>query len=242
MSTLCELAAGRYAHASGALWLAEAGTVIVADAHLGYGWAQRRKGELGPVRDTKSDLKLGALMRELRPQRIVFLGDLVHAPRPGDEERSAIEKTLRGLASAAELVLVRGNHDRAFARDFAGLGIAVVEAWTEAGVSALHGDRLGRVAIPEGHVVLGHLHPVLHTKDAAGAKLSLRLFLVSERTTVLPAFSPYSGGFDIARGVPGDLRPLLGPGALEGVAVTGTTARRLGPLSQAGLRGRIART
>lgn len=233
MTSLCELAPGRYAHASGALWLEAARTAIVADAHLGYGWAQRRRGELGPVRDTKSDAKLSAMVNELRPSRIVFLGDLVHAPKPAAEERAAIESTLGDLAQAAELVLVRGNHDRAFARDFGALGITMVESWVAEGVTALHGDRLNREAIPEGHLVLGHLHPVLHTKDAAGAKQSLRLFLVSAGLTMLPAFSPYAAGFDISRGLADELKTLLGRG-VEGVAVTGKSARNIGPLRLSG--------
>lgn len=230
MSTLCDMGEGRFAHASGALWLPEARTVLVADAHLGYGWAQRRRGELGPVEDSKSQPKLQSLMTELQPAKLVFLGDLVHAPKPAVEERHAIETTLRELASAAELVLVRGNHDRAFVRDFGHLEVAVVESWRLGGVTALHGDRLGRLAIPEGHLVVGHLHPVLRVKDAAGGRQKLRLFLVSSRVTVMPAFSPFSGGFDVAAGIPEKLRALMGRRAVEGIAVTGTSVMRVGPI------------
>lgn len=211
----------------------------MADAHLGYGWAQRRRGELGPVEDSKSQPKLRAVMEELRPDRVVFLGDLVHAPKPALEERVAIEATLRELASRAELVLVRGNHDRAFVRDFGHLGVAVVEAWHHGGATALHGDRLGRVAIPEGHLVLGHLHPVLRVKDAAGARQKLQLFLVTERVTVMPAFSPFSGGFDVGQGLPDELRAVMGRDAVEGIAVTGRTVMRVGPISR--LQGVVRR-
>lgn len=230
MSTLCEIAPGRYAHASGALWLEEPRALLVADAHLGYGWAQRRRGELGPVVDTKSHPRLQALAKELQPSQWVFLGDLVHAPRPGEEERAAIEHTLLDLAEKAEVVLVRGNHDRGFAKDFGHLGFAIVESWTRSGVAALHGDRLSRSAIPEGHLVIGHLHPVVMFKDAAGARQKLRVFLNSPRITVLPAFSPFSGGFDIGQGLPVDLARLWGDAPVEGIAVTGKTALKIGPL------------
>lgn len=240
MSTLCDLGEGRFAHASGALWFPEPKTVVVADAHLGYGWAQRRRGELGPVEDSKSQPKLRSLMQELRPSRVVFLGDLVHAPKPAAEEREAIEATLRELACEAELVLVRGNHDRAFGRDFGHLNVAVVEAWQHNGVTALHGDRLGRVAIPEGHLVVGHLHPVLRVKDAAGARQKLHLFLVAGRVTVMPAFSPFSGGFDVAQGIPDELRKLMGRCAVEGIAATGKSVMRVGPISR--LRGMVRRS
>ncbi len=212
------------------MWIEAGRTAIIADAHLGYGWAQRRRGELGPVEDTKSHPKLSGLIQELRPTRIVFLGDLVHAPKPGGEERNAIEILLSDLASKVEIVLVRGNHDRAFARDFGHLGISVAESWSGSNLYALHGDRLSRCAVPEGHLVLGHLHPVLSTKDAAGARLKLPLFLTSPSVTVLPAFSPYAGGFDVSKGLPNDLERLIGAESLEGVAVTGRIAKRIGPI------------
>ena len=180
--------------------------------------------------DTKSHPRLQALAQELKPLQWVFLGDLVHAPKPGEEERAAIEHTLLDLAQKAEVVLVRGNHDRGFAKDFGHLGFAVVESWIRCGVAALHGDRLSRSAIPEGHLVLGHLHPVVKFKDAAGAAQKLRVFLISPHITVMPAFSPFSGGFDIAQGLPADLAKLWGRARVEGIAVTGKTALKIGPL------------
>jgi putative SbcD/Mre11-related phosphoesterase len=233
--TLCELSPGRFAHASGALWLPADQTIVIADAHLGYGWAQRRRGELGPVSDRKSRPKIQALLDELHPARIVFLGDLVHAPRPAVEERTHIESLLGELAAAAELILVRGNHDRAFAYDFGHLGLTLVPEWRSRGLTALHGDRLDRSAIPEAGLIVGHLHPVVKIKDAAGASTKLPLFLVSERITVLPAFSPYSAGCDVSKALPPELRDVIGKAPVEGVAVTGKRALKIGPIP---LRGR----
>jgi metallophosphoesterase superfamily enzyme len=34
---------------AGALWLDEGRTLLAADLHLGYGWAQRRRGESRPT-------------------------------------------------------------------------------------------------------------------------------------------------------------------------------------------------
>lgn len=226
---MLELGEGRFVHPGGALWLAGSRTVLIADVHLGYGWAQRRRGELGPVADAKSGERLGALVAELAPARVVFLGDLVHAPRPGADERAAIEDTLGALAGRTSLILARGNHDRGFSRDFGGIAVEVVDVWVGDGIAALHGDRLGRAAIPEGHLVVGHLHPVMKIKDSAGASQRVRVLLHAPGLTVLPAFSPYSGGFEIGRGLPGELARLAG-GPVEAVAVTGRRAVRVGPV------------
>ena len=141
-----EISPGILAHASGTLIVRELQTLLVADVHMGYGWAQRRRGQLGPVQDAGVNEKLQALIGELSPEVLVFLGDVVHAPNPSPEERTMVEQTLRALAPRVEIVAVRGNHDRAFARDYASLGIRVTESWQGAGLIAMHGDRL-----PQGH-------------------------------------------------------------------------------------------
>src|SRR3954453_9478569 len=113
-STLMPILRGLEAHASGALWLPDTQTALIADIHLGYSWAQRRRGELGPLADARTREKLFATRDQLQPRRFVFLGDIVHAPRPCAPERTWIEEILNDLASDAQLVAVRGNHDRRF--------------------------------------------------------------------------------------------------------------------------------
>src|SRR3954452_9304624 len=126
---LLKLRPGLHVHASGALWIEDAKTAVIADAHLGYGWAQRRRGELGPVADDRAASKLAATVSELGALTVVFAGDLVHAARPGKGEREFVEQALRALHERAAIVTVRGNHDRRFARDFASLGIEAIESW-----------------------------------------------------------------------------------------------------------------
>jgi putative SbcD/Mre11-related phosphoesterase len=224
---------GLCAHASGALWLPESMSTVVADLHLGYSWAQRRRGELGPLADTRAREKLLALCQELKPREIIFLGDLVHAPRPCAAEREWIEETLAALSGLAELVAVRGNHDRAFAREFGHLRIQCVESWSSNGLTAVHGDRL-EFALPEGHtLLLGHLHPCLAIKDASGAAQKLPLFLVTASCIVLPAFSPFARGYDVACGLPDELEAFFGKTEIQAYAATGRRVVALGPLYRA---------
>lgn len=221
------------AHASGALWIPESRTLIVADVHLGYGWAQRRKGELGPIADARTREKLFEVCRELTPACVVFLGDLVHAPRPCGPERAWIEETLTGLRELSELIVVRGNHDRAFARDFGHVPVTFCESWSYNTLTAIHGDRL-TAAIPEHHtLIVGHLHPALTVKDAAGASRKMPLFLVTPHCMVMPAFSPFARGYDVAAGLPADLEPFFRGDQIEAIAASGQRAIRLGPLQRA---------
>ena len=232
-SRLLSVLPGLQAHASGALWLPASQTVIIADLHLGYSWAQRRRGELGPLADTQTREKLLGCRDELRPRRFVFLGDIVHAPRSCAPERAWIEETLGQLMGGAELIAVRGNHDRCFATEFAGLNLQTAEAWSNGMLTAAHGDRF-EFALPEhGTLVLGHLHPALAIRDASGAGQKLPVFLVNSNCILLPAFSPFAGGYDVTGGLPADMRKCFGKESINVYATSGKRVVRLGLLREA---------
>ncbi len=232
-STTAPVAFGLLAHCSGALWMPRARILFIADTHLGYSWAQRRRGELGPLADFQTKEKLLQVCDELSPQRLVFLGDLVHAPRPCEPERNWIEATLRELSGRAELVSVRGNHDRAFAREFGHLPLHHCESWSDGYLTAVHGDRF-TFAWPENHtLVMGHLHPSLPVRDASGAGHQLPVFLVGPQCIVVPAFSPFARGYNVACGLPPELSRCFAGADVAAFAVTGKRVVSLGPLRQA---------
>lgn len=238
-----EFAPGLVACAGGGLWLPSEETLLVADVHLGYAWAQRRKGQLGPLTDGAVHEKLLHLTERLRPRRLVVLGDLVHAARPAMEERAVIERTLESLCQQMEMVLVRGNHDRGFARDFRGWPIRLAPYWQGHGVTAAHGDRCEFPVAEDDVLVLGHWHPSVSIRDAAGTTLRLPAFLVWRRFVVLPAFSPFASGFDVSRGLPPEMSAML-PSQdepAEVLAVTAQRVRRLGRLQPRWRARRAAR-
>jgi uncharacterized protein len=220
-------------HATGAVWLDGLRTVLLADVHLGYGWALRRRGQLGPVEDTNTWPKLESLINELEPEHIVILGDVVHAPRPAPGERELVEQVLGTLAARAELTLVLGNHDRGFVRDFPDLPVRVCQTWATDGILAVHGDRPAAVA-ERGLTLLGHYHPALGVVDDAGASQRIPVFLSSEKGLVLPAFSPFAAGYDVKKPLPREIRETLGSG-IEVFAATGKRIVALGELKR--LRG-----
>lgn len=203
-----EIRPGVFACLGPALWMERDRSLLIADLHLGYAWAQRRRGQLGPLVAGDVRSRVEALLERFRPRRLVLLGDVVHAPRPCAEERRQIEESLLAFRSHCELVLVRGNHDRRFARDFGKLPLNVVDSFEGCGFVAFHGDsprfrrRDGLLA------VLGHWHPAVSVRDAAGAAIRYPAFLVWPEVIVLPAFSPFAAGLDIRRGIPEALRAI----------------------------------
>lgn len=239
-SNLLEHHPGFAAHATGAMWLPEERTALVADLHLGYAWAQRRRGQLGPLTSGNVHEKLDRVFEDLRPERLVVLGDMVHAPRPSEGERAEIERAVKTIQERSELILVRGNHDRAFERDFAHLGVPVVSTWEGNEVLAIHGDQYN-FAWPENkRLVLGHWHPTVSICDAAGAVQRLAVFLVYPRFWILPAFSPFAAGFDVGRGLPPEMGNLTRNQEAEALAITGERVAMLGKLRPRARRSRSA--
>jgi hypothetical protein len=209
--TRIEIAAGLWAHCSGALYLSEAKILVIADAHLGYGWAQRRRGQLGPTADGGIEERLQQVIDEFSPDEVLFLGDTVHAPKPAPQERQFIQSLLQGLLERCKLRVVEGNHDRAFLRDFGHLPIPVEKQWRHNGMLALHGDRL-HLELPEAdYYLIGHFHPAVGLRDAAGAVRRAPAFCVGPQATLLPAFSPFAAGIDLTRErLPKEAAELLG--------------------------------
>jgi metallophosphoesterase superfamily enzyme len=210
LSNTTPVLAGLEAHPSGALWIPETRTALIADAHLGYSWAQRRRGELGPLADVTAKEKLLRLVADLQPRHLVFLGDLVHAPRPCAPEREWIEQLLTQLSEGMEITTIRGN------------------------LFALHGDRLAQAPTPEAAtLILGHFHPSLAARDAAGASHRLPLFLANSRCIALPAFSPFARGFEVSSGLPEELQKVFGTTEIQAFAASATRVTPLGSLRQA---------
>ena len=230
---IVEIAPGLWAHGSGALWLPEIETAVIADLHLGYSWAQRRRGELGPLADGRTCEKLFAARDALNPRQFVFLGDIVHAPRACTPEREWIEQTLLELRNSAHLVAVRGNHDRRFATEFGHLEFETADTWSHGQFTMVHGDRWN-FAWPEQHtLVMGHIHPSLAVRDASGAGRKLPVFLVGRQCIVLPAFSPFARGYDVASGLPAEICNYLQKSEIQTYAATGKRVVRLGSLAAA---------
>ncbi len=223
--TYIELRPGILADCTGAVYLEDSRALLVADAHLGYAWAQRRRGELGPLTDGGIFHRLHSALDRWNPHQLVFLGDVVHLGSPNREEREAIEATLLRAAGHARITVVLGNHDRRFVRDFGHLPLETTLQWTDPQVVAVHGDR--QWPDTTRWLLLGHLHPAIRIPDAAGVRQRLPVFLIGHRALVLPAFSPFAAGFDLAKPLGAEWRLLFGNESVELAAVTGTQIRKI---------------
>ena len=206
-------------HPSGALWMPERRIALIADLHLGFAWAQRRRGELWPLTDAGAKLRLEALCDDLKPQILVLVGDIIHAPKPDPEEAKLIGDTLESIRKRTELICVAGNHDR---------GQKYQPEWRSEGIRAIHGDVLP--SAPEDGVltVIGHFHPIMKLRDAATIKRCFRAFLKGNGLLVLPAFSPFASGCDMRDDMPKELKEWFGQDDVEVTITSGTKLLALG--------------
>jgi hypothetical protein len=175
---------------SGALWLAAARTLVVADLHLEKGSSYAARGQMLPPYDTRETLKrLAAEVDALAPATVILLGDTFHDRK--SEARLAADdaETLRSLARGRTLIWVVGNHDADGPRALPGEVADEVEL---CGLVLRHEPRAGA----QPGEVSGHLHPAARVRATRG-RVRRRCFVTDAERLILPAFGAYAGGLNV---------------------------------------------
>ena len=159
--------------------------LLIADLHLGKADTFRAAGIALPRGGTALDLgRISALVDATDADSVWVLGDMLHGRTDLSSWRAAWEG-FRHRHPRLAIAVVDGNHDRALQQ--AGLDVECVGDDVHDGPFVLrHAPGLDR----RGHVLCGHLHPVL--KLAGQARTPA--FWLQDGCTVLPAFSAFTGG------------------------------------------------
>jgi len=179
-----------------AVWL-ERRWLVVADAHFGKAATFRARGVPVPQGTTLANLaRLTALIEETKPERLVFLGDLLHAREAQGAETMRHFANWRTQHAHLPMTLVEGNHDRHAGAPPAMLEIEVVsEPWSVQGIAFCHHPQ----RLDGSSVVAGHLHPCVRLYGAANDTVRLRCFWQRSGLLALPAFGEFTGGASIER-------------------------------------------
>lgn len=170
-------------------------TLLVADVHFGKAAAFRAGGIPVPSGTTMDAIqRLDGLIAQTGANRVVFLGDFLHARegRAPDTLRSLAQ--WRAARRTTELLLVRGNHDRHAGDPDADLDVTCVDApLIEPPFAFAHHP----VPSDAGYVLAGHLHPSVCLIGAARQSERLPCFWFGARVGVLPAFGDFTGCADV---------------------------------------------
>ena len=176
--------------ASGGLWLAAHGALVVADLHLEKGSAYAARGQMLPPYDTGDTLdRLEAETAALAPRLLILLGDTFHDRASEDRLAPVYAERLRALAHGRRLVWVVGNHDADGPRALPG---ETADEVALGGLVLRHEPRPGR----QPGEVSGHLHPCARIVAASG-RVRRRCFVTDAERAVLPAFGAYAGGLNV---------------------------------------------
>jgi DNA ligase-associated metallophosphoesterase len=176
-------------------------TLVVSDLHIGKAAAFRAAGVPVPEQTTGATLdKLARAVARTGAERILCLGDLLHAPTGRTDATLEAVAAWRERHAGLSIVLVRGNHDMHSGDPPPTWAIECVdEPWEEGPFTWRHkpGLAAGRYALA------GHIHPALALDGAGRQRLTLPCFLFGPQLGVLPAFGEFTGAA-LVRPAPGD--------------------------------------
>lgn len=177
---------------SGAVWMPDAETLLVADTHFGKDATFRRHHIPVPAGATEGTLECVAkLIENFKARTLIILGDMFHA-------RSSLAPSVRDLLTkffdrfaAVEMILVRGNHD-----------VHVGPLPQEWPIRNVPYYRLGSiilahhpVELPEDAdlLICGHLHPSIRIAGLTDQTGAIPCFWYSQRRLVVPAIGEFTG-------------------------------------------------
>jgi uncharacterized protein len=150
------------------LALGEEKVLVAADLHLGLEHELRLCGITIPSQTEKILSRLLAALEEIKPDRLLLLGDVKHnVPRTSWQEKREIPRFLDSLASRVPVDVVLGNHDGDLA-DMAPLGVRIrpSSGFVLDGVGYFHGHTWPDEKIIRAEsLVAAHLHPAISLPD-----------------------------------------------------------------------------
>lgn len=170
-------------------------TLIVADPHFGKAATFRAAGLFVPEATTQGTLaKLDALISVTAPQRLVFLGDFLHAKDGRHPDTLAALNGWRDAHGSLEMVIVRGNHDRHAGDPPRELRMRCVDAPMLEGPFAFTHHP---TTVAGSYVLAGHIHPAARLSGAGRQHERLPCFWFREAQAIFPAFGEFTGLADV---------------------------------------------
>ncbi|MBS1997249.1 MAG: ligase-associated DNA damage response endonuclease PdeM [Cyanobacteria bacterium SZAS LIN-2] len=184
-----------------AMFLPACKTLVVADVHIGKGASFRSRTFFAPDGMTSRDLNcLSKLIQKFKAERLIVLGDLVHAQDGLTKDETALFDQFRQSHADMSMVLIMGNHDRRS---------RLPRSWhMERVMGDLHEGPFifsheyaqesdEKSASSKGYVLSGHIHPSVVLYGQGKQRERLPCFWLRRKYAVLPSFGVFTGSFTI---------------------------------------------
>jgi uncharacterized protein len=177
---------------SGALYVPDYHTLLVADLHLEKGSSFAARGLHIPPYDTRSTLTaLETVIKSRKPDRLISLGDSFHDAKAGERlDRDDLARLCR-LCETINVCWLIGNHDPVLP---SGLGGRIA---SEIALGPLALRHLPKTRLGTDIEIAGHLHPVASI-SRRGRRVTSRSFVAGSRRLIMPAFGAYTGGLNVS--------------------------------------------
>ncbi|NEP16995.1 MAG: ligase-associated DNA damage response endonuclease PdeM [Leptolyngbya sp. SIO4C1] len=183
-----------------AIYIPDLGCLLVADVHLGKAETFQAFGVPIASQVNQTTLnRLLALCQQVRPQQLLILGDLFHAPQALTAE--VLQAWADFLAAiAAQTTLIVGNHDRPLTQALCQLPMTCqTEALRLGSLRLSHEPETAQPADASFCLnICGHTHPVVRLKSRLDS-LRLPCFYLDsqQKQLTLPAFGEFTGGYEV---------------------------------------------
>ncbi|PWS28949.1 ligase-associated DNA damage response endonuclease PdeM [Pedobacter yonginense] len=177
-----------------ALFLPQHKLLAISDLHLGKSAHFRQAGVQVPATIAESDLhRLTILIEKYNPATLLINGDMFHHGLNTDIDEFAL---WRKKYHELNLLLVKGNHDRLSPADYSALNIDIHEPSFCLGPFCFIHDA-PQCTEEELYPISGHIHPGVSIVGKAKQRLKFPCFYFGEEYAVLPAFSLFTGLYNI---------------------------------------------
>lgn len=181
------------------LYWEEENTLIIADMHLGKTGHFRKAGIAIPQNVYKADLqRLIAQLYLFKVNRLIIAGDFTHST--ANKELDLFIKWRKDF-SLLHIDLVKGNHDILDDNWYTAANIKVSEKKIETGpflfLHDLKEQQQLTAAEKQLYIFSGHMHPAIHLKGLGKQSLLFPCFYFAKDYCVLPAFSRFTGTFNV---------------------------------------------
>ncbi len=209
---------------SGALYMPDDGTLLVADLHLEQGASLARRGIHVPPYDTLATLaQLEQVLEATKARQLILLGDSFHDARSPGEIDDASRQRLLAITSTISTIWISGNHDPL---PPLGLGGQMLD---ELCIGSLVLRHIPGVVIEGSFEIAGHLHPGAAIVQRHH-RVHTKCFVSDGRRLIMPAFGSYTGALNVRSKA---FAGLMDVGACK-LWMIGKTAIHCFPLSRAG--------
>jgi uncharacterized protein len=162
--------------------------LVISDLHLGKINHFRRSGIPVPLKANDQNTEtLIHLLGEIKPEQVIFLGDLFHSHY--NDEWEVMGQVMRHYKTIS-FHLVQGNHDIMSDHQYEKHGLKVHDQIKMNSIVFTHHP----TEVVNGEFnIAGHIHPGVLLTGKGRQALTLPCFYFSQRLGLMPAFGAFTG-------------------------------------------------